>query len=229
MANEHDGHRERVRKKFLLNGLDVFEPHEALEMYLFYAVPRKDTNALAHKMLDRYLTIGQVCDSPVDELQNDFGLSESAAVLLKLLPEMARLYTESKLMNSAEIEPDEIGDIFKAKFIGRTKEAVALILGNARGKMIFSDIITKGSIGSTDVPIRKIADLSLRHNAKVAFIAHNHPSGSLLPSRADIKVTRTVYDTLESLGIRLIDHYIVTDTDAFSLRESGICDDIFFC
>ena len=221
MANEHDGHRERVRKKFLLNGLDVFEPHEALEMYLFYA--------LAHKMLDRYLTIGQVCDSPVDELQSDFGLSESAAVLLKLLPEMARLYTESKLMNSAEIEPDEIGDIFKAKFIGRTKEAVALILGNARGKMIFSDIITKGSIGSTDVPIRKIADLSLRHNAKVAFIAHNHPSGSLLPSRADIKVTRTVYDTLESLGIRLIDHYIVTDTDAFSLRESGICDDIFFC
>ena len=94
--------------------------------------------------------------------------------------------------------------------------------------MIFSDIITKGSVGSTDVPIRKIADLALRHNAKIAFIAHNHPSGSLLPSKSDIDVTRTVYDTLANLGVRLIDHYIVTDADVFSMRESGICDDVFF-
>ena len=228
MANEHGGHRERVRKKFLMNGLDVFEPHEALEMYLFYAIPRKDTNPLAHRLLDRYLSIGQVCDAPIDELKNDFGLSESASVLLKLLPEMARLYTESKLSDCTEIELDEIGKIFQVKFIGRTGEAVALILGNARGNMIFSDIITKGSVGSTDVPIRKIADLALRHNAKIAFIAHNHPSGSLLPSKSDIDVTRTVYDTLANLGVRLIDHYIVTDADVFSMRESGICDDVFF-
>ena len=95
--NEHSGHRERMRKKFIENGFDVFETHEALEMFLYYAIPRKDTNPLAHRLLDRYITVGGVCDAPIDELMKEFGLSENAAALLKMLPEMARLYTESKM------------------------------------------------------------------------------------------------------------------------------------
>lgn len=89
--NEHSGHRERMRKKFIENGFDVFETHEALEMFLYYAIPRKDTNPLAHRLLDRYITVGGVCDAPIDELMKEFGLSENAAALLKMLPEMARL------------------------------------------------------------------------------------------------------------------------------------------
>ena len=85
--NEHSGHRERMRKKFIENGFDVFETHEALEMFLYYAIPRKDTNPLAHRLLDRYITVGGVCDAPIDELMKEFGLSENAAALLKMLPE----------------------------------------------------------------------------------------------------------------------------------------------
>ena len=77
--NEHSGHRERMRKKFIENGFDVFETHEALEMFLYYAIPRKDTNPLAHRLLDRYVTVGGVCDAPIDELMKEFGLSENAA------------------------------------------------------------------------------------------------------------------------------------------------------
>jgi len=76
--NEHSGHRERMRKKFIENGFDVFETHEALEMFLYYAIPRKDTNPLAHRLLDRYITVGGVCDAPIDELMKEFGLSENA-------------------------------------------------------------------------------------------------------------------------------------------------------
>lgn len=94
--NEHSGHRERMRKKFIENGFDVFETHEALEMFLYYAIPRKDTNPLAHRLLDRYITVGGVCDAPIDELMKEFGLSENAAALLKMLPEMARLYTNQR-------------------------------------------------------------------------------------------------------------------------------------
>ena len=86
--NEHSGHRERMRKKFIENGFEVFEIHEALEMFLYYAIPRKDTNPLAHRLLDRYITVGGVCDAPIDELMKEFGLSENAAALLKMLPEM---------------------------------------------------------------------------------------------------------------------------------------------
>lgn len=225
---EHSGHRQRVRKKFIENGFDVFEPHEALEMFLFYAIPRKDTNPLAHRLLDRYLTIGGVCDAPIDELMEEFGLSESAAAYIKMLPEMSRLYNESKMSDDNIIDYENLGKLFQTKFIGRTSEAVALMLGDAKGKMIYFNIISKGSLNSSDMPIRKIVDLSLRHNAKTAFIAHNHPSGTALPSHSDLVTTQTVRETLLSVGVDLIDHFIITDDDYVSLRDSGLAGNIFF-
>lgn len=225
---EHSGHRQRVRKKFIENGFDVFEPHEALEMFLFYAIPRKDTNPLAHCLLDRYLTIGGVCDAPIDELMEEFGLSESAAAYIKMLPEMSRLYNESKMSDDNIIDYENLGKLFQTKFIGRTSEAVALMLGDAKGKMIYFNIISKGSLNSSDMPIRKIVDLSLRHNAKTAFIAHNHPSGTALPSHSDLLTTQTVRETLLSVGVDLIDHFIITDDDYVSLRDSGLAGNIFF-
>ena len=174
------------------------------------------------------MTIGGVCDAPIDELQKEFGLSESAAVFLKMLPEMSRLYTESKLSDDYVIDYETLGDVFKTKFIGRTNEAVALMLGDAKGKMIYFDIVSKGSLNSASMPIRKIVDLSLRHNAKTAFIAHNHPSGSALPSREDIDTTQTIFETLDSIDVELVDHFIVTDDDYVSLRQSGIAGSIFY-
>ena len=227
-GHEHSGHRQRLKKKFIENGFDVFEPHEALEMYLFYAIPRKDTNPLAHRLLDRYMNIGGVCDAPIDELESEFGLSESAAVFLKMLPEMSRLYNESKISDDNVIDYENLGEKFKAKFIGRTSEAVALMLGDAKGKMLYFNIISKGSINSSDMPIRKIVDLALRHNAKTAFLAHNHPSGTALPSQNDLATTRVIRETLLSIGVDLIDHYIVTDEDFVSLRESGMAGNIFY-
>lgn len=226
-GGEHSGHRTRVRKKFIENGFDVFEAHEALEMFLYYAIPRKDTNPLAHRLLDRYLTIGGVCDAPIDELMNDFGLSESAAAYIKMLPEMSRLYNESKISDDNIIDLEKLGRQFQTKFIGRTNEAVALMLGDAKGKMIYFGIISKGSLNSSDVPIRKVVDLSLRHNAKTAFLAHNHPSGTALPSRSDLEITEMLKNTLMSVGVILVDHYIVTDDDYISLRESELSGNIF--
>ncbi len=217
--SEHSGHRERLRRRFIDNGLDGFEEHQALELYLFYAIPRRDTNPLAHRLLERYRNIGGVCDAPIDELERDFGLSESAATLLKLLPEMSRLYNESKLSDTNLIDPETVGDMIARRFIGRTSEAVALLLGSAKGKILYFDIVAKGSVSSSDFPLRRIVDLAIRHNARTAYIAHNHPSGSLLPSRADVDVTKLLDSTLSSVGVHLLDHFIVADNEYASLRE----------
>ena len=217
--SEHSGHRERLRRRFIDNGLDGFEEHQALELYLFYAIPRRDTNPLAHRLLERYRNIGGVCDAPIDELERDFGLSESAAALLKLLPEMSRLYNESKLSDTNFIDPETVGDMIARRFIGRTSEAVALLLGSAKGKILYFDIVAKGSVSSSDFPLRRIVDLAIRHNARTAYIAHNHPSGSLLPSRADVDVTKLLDSTLSSVGVHLLDHFIVADNEYASLRE----------
>lgn len=220
--SEHKGHRMRLKRRFIENGLDGFEIHQALELYLFYAIPRRDTNPLAHRLLERYRDIACVCDAPIDELQRDFGLSESAAVLLKLLPEMSRLYNESKLSSDNLIDSETVGELMMRRFIGRTSEAVALLLGSAKGKIIYFDIISKGSVSSSDFPIRRIVDLAIRHNARTAYVAHNHPSGNLLPSRADVDVTKLIDGTLRSVGVLLLDHFIVADNEYVSLREHDL-------
>lgn len=227
-VNEHEGHRERLRRRFIEYGLDGFEPHEALELMLFYAIPRRDTNPLAHRLLNRYITIAGVCDAPIDELQKDFGLSQNAAAFLKLLPQMSRLYVESKLNGSGAVNPDTVGDLLTAKFIGRTTEVVALLLCDAKGKIIYCDVVATGSINNTDVPIRKIVDAALRQNAKTAYVAHNHPSGSAMPSKSDIEATRVLSATLKSVGVRLADHFVVADGDYVSMRESALFDEMKF-
>ncbi|HCA04500.1 MAG TPA: hypothetical protein DEO32_01240 [Ruminococcaceae bacterium] len=226
-GNEHEGRRQRQKNKFLNHGFDAFEQHEVLEVLLYYAIPRRDTNPMAHRLLERYGNFGRVCDAPADELERDFGLSKNAVTLLKMQPQLARIYAESKINDTNFIESETLGDLFQTKFIGRTAEAVAMLLGDARGRIIFFDIIAEGSISSTEMPIRRMVDLAIRHNAKTAFIAHNHPSGSLLPSKQDLDTTMTICDTLFNVGVRLLDHYIITDTNYLSLKDSGMADHIF--
>ena len=216
--NVHEGHRQRMKKYFVENGFKGLEDHQILEMILFYAVPRRDTNLMAHRLLDRYGSIAKVCDAPIDTLKNDFGLSESTAVLWKMIPEMARVYSESK--HTAEIiDLDNAADILRSKFIGANVEKVALALGTANGRLIMCDIVCEGSINATEMPIRKIVDLALRHNAKYAYVAHNHPSELCLPSRPDLETTRMLSETLYSIGVVLADHIIFTDTDSFSIHS----------
>lgn len=223
----HNGHRKRLKKKFLENGLDIFEPHQALELFLFYAIPRKDTNLIAHRLIDKYLSVSGVCDAPIDELMKEPGITESVATYLKLLPAMSRLYNESKLNCDNVLVLEDVGEMFLTKFIGRTEECAALLLADAKGKTIYFNIIAYGSINSTDLPIRKIVDLALRYNAKYAFIAHNHPSGNAIPSRSDITTTRTIRETLRSVGVHLLDHYIVADNDYISMKQSKLYNEIF--
>ena len=216
--NVHAGHRQRVKKRFIEYGFQGMEQHEILEMLLFYAIPRRDTNQLAHRLLDRYGSFAKVCDAPVDELQRDFGLSESSAVLLKMIPNLSRVYSETKF-NLPYIDKTKAAEILRHRFIGATTEKIALALSDANNKLLFCDVISEGSISATDAPMRKIVDLALRHNARYAYIAHNHPSELCSPSRQDLSTTRVMSETLDHIGVTLVDHIIFTSTDHFSIRS----------
>lgn len=216
--NVHAGHRQRVKKRFIEHGFDGMEPHQVLEMLLFYAIPRKDTNQLAHQLLDRYGTLGGICDTPIDILEKDFGLSENAAVLLKMVPELARAYEESKL-HAKYINKTTAIDIIRPKFIGATSERVVLALADAKQKLILCDAISVGSVTASEIPTRKIVDLALRHNARYVYLAHNHPSEVCSPSRTDLEATEKVSEMLYNIGVILIDHLIITTNEYFSIRS----------
>ncbi|MBE6824036.1 MAG: DNA repair protein RadC [Ruminococcaceae bacterium] len=225
--NVHKDHRSRVRKKFLENGLDSFEMHEALEFLLFYCVPYKNTSVLAHRLIDAFGSLSAVFDAPYDALRN-FGLTETQAAFLKAIPDFSRLYIDDKHNNTNKVVSyDTLADTILRKFIGRENENVLLMLLDAKGKEVFCGIVSKGSLSDTNLPIRKIVDFSLRYNAKSAIIAHNHPSGLALPSREDMEATANVKSALELIGVRLIDHFIVADNDCVSLAQSNIAPSLF--
>lgn len=225
--NVHSGHRARLRKKYLDNGLDGFETHEALELLLFYAVPMKNTSVLAHQLLDAFGSLSAVFDAPYDALI-DFGLTESQAVMIKLMPDFSRIYIDDKHNDGSKVvDYDNVGYKIIKKFIGRDNENVLLMLLDAKGKEVFCGIVSKGTLNDTSMPIRKIVDLSLRYNAKSAIIAHNHPSGIALPSSNDLATTENISNALNLIGVKLVDHYIVADNDCVSLRQSDVMPHIF--
>ena len=223
----HKGHRERMRRKFLSNSLDEFEPHEALELLLYYAVPRKDTNPLAHRLLDLFGSISAVFDAPVDALMQA-GLTQSAAVLIKLFPQMSRLYLDDKHNSQKKVIREEaIGEILLNKFIGRDYEAVVLLLLDAKLKEVFCGVISKGSVSACALYVRKIVENALLYNATYAVLAHNHPSGVALPSQEDLNATIQVAEALGLIHVTLLDHIVVADNDYVSIAQSGILNEVF--
>ena len=224
--NPHDGHRDRLRKKFILNGTDTMEEHELLELILYYAIPRKDTNPISHKLLAKFGSISAVLDSSVENLKQE-GLSENCAIYLNLLPHICRAYMDDKFGNNDKIVTDDnITEKMKYKFIGINYEIVVLMLLDSKNKEVFCGTISKGSITSNEIHIRKIVELAIIYNAKSAVISHNHPSGIALPSGEDMVATKRTFESLKLINVYLMDHIIVADDDCISLRQSGFMDKI---
>lgn len=221
----HDGHRLRIRKKFILNGFDNFEDHEILELALFYAIPRKNTNVVAHELLDKFGTVDAVFDAPMNVLKEVEGIGESAAVFIKMISGVARIYMERKFKN-IEKAPNmsDINDKITFKFIGRTEELVVIVLLDAKGKVLYEGVVNKGTVNAVDIYARKIIELIVLYNASSVIIAHNHPSGFAVPSVEDIESTSKLNKVLKSMHVELLDHIIVADGDYVSLRDCGMKD-----
>lgn len=226
--NIHANHRSRMKKKFINSGsLEIFEPHEQLEMLLYYACPRRDTNGVAHDLLNKFGSISALCDSPISTL-TDSGISEHVAVLLKLIPEFARIYISDKHYNTDKIvDLEHLGEYLLPKFIGKDFEEVYLLLLDSKCKELFCGCISKGDFSSSAVPTRRVVELSTKYNARTAVIAHNHPSGIAVPSVNDIKITKKLIETLELIDCYLIDHIIVADNDFVSLAQTEYTKKLF--
>mgnify|MGYP002351638105 CR=1 FL=1 len=225
----HEGHRDRLRNKLIKYGADSLEKHEILELLLYYAVPRRNTNDIAHRLIDAFGSISGIMDAPMSSLVDVDGIGEKSAVLLKLIPVLTRLYTEDKYQNKDKIMNEEkIHDIIEHKFIGRENENIALMLMDSKMKLLFFGIVNEGNANSVDMYISKIISLTIKYSAVYAVIAHNHPSGIALPSTDDIATTRELSTALKLVSVRLLDHIIVADDDSISLHSSGLCDDAFW-
>ena len=218
----HDGHRQRLKERFLRGGLDNFTDVQVLELALFYCIPRKDTNPIAHALLDHFGSLSQVLEASVEELQKVPGIGENTAIYLTMLTQVGRYYLVDRSQREVILPTiDKCGAYLVPHFFGRSVETVFLLCLDAKCKVLCCREIGQGSVNSAGISIRKIVEVALGANATTVVLAHNHPSGLAVPSAEDIQTTRRVAAALRAVEVHLADHIVVADGDYVSMVQSG--------
>ena len=219
----HDGHRQRLKNRFLAEGLDHFEEHQVLELLLYYVIPRKDTNPIAHALLERFGSLSQVLEAQPEDLSKVPGMGDSAATFLSLITSVGRYYLVNRTLQETILPSiEKCGQYLVPYFYGRRNETVFILCLDAKCKVLCCKEMGEGSVNSAGVPIRRIVETALGVNATSVILAHNHPSGFALPSGEDVQTTRRVALALDAVEIGLVDHIVVADDDFVSLAQSGL-------
>lgn len=219
----HEGHRQRLTERFRREGLDGFTDVQILELLLFFCIPRRDTNIIAHALLTRFGSLHQVLEAPVYELEKVDGIGRHASTLISLTRQLARSYGVSQVsMDKILNTTAKCGEYLKPYFLGKRDETVYLLCLDAKCKVLGCMEVGKGSVNSAGLSVRKIVETALAVNATSVVLSHNHPSGLALPSNQDVLTTRRVAMALDAVGIVMADHIIVADDDFVSLAESGL-------
>lgn len=221
--NEHEGHRQRLRRRFIDHGLDSFEDHNVLELLLFYAMPRRDTNLIAHRLLDAFGSLSGVFDANPAALMEVEGMGESAAALIRLVPEVARRYFIERNDPGDVLANSQIaGQYLLPRFLTSREETMILVCMDAKLKVLDCRELGRGSTTSVNVNVRKVVQLALSQNAAAVLLAHNHPGGLAVPSQEDVEVTLHIRQVLAQVDVTLADHIVVAGNDFVSMADSGL-------
>ena len=218
----HEGHRQRLKNRFLASSLDSFEPHNILELLLFYSVPRQDTNELAHELIDRFGSLRGVFDADFKELVKVKGIKENSATLIKLIPQIARTYMLDEDLSGRVLDTvDAVGEYLVKLYIGATKEIIYILLFDPNFKLLNTVKLGEGSINSSIVDPRKIFEEVAKVNASMFVLAHNHPNGYAVPSMEDIETTTILASAFDMFSVDVLEHFVVAGDKFFPIiRET---------
>ncbi len=225
-AHSHGGHRDRVKKMILKKGFSHLYDHELLEILLFYAIPRRDTNPIAHELIEQFGSLGGVLEADVNRISACNGMGESSALLLKAVFEcLVRYVSNSEEPVYRYDKLDKVTKYLCNYYVGVTDEqSIAMLFDN---KMKLLDVISlgAGSVNASPVDLYRIVEAVMKKHAAGVILAHNHPDGLMMPSMEDNMVTRKIYDFLKQMSIPLIEHIIISGKQAYPMiHYSGFYD-----
>ena len=215
--NIHANHRQRMRKRYRQQGLDGFHEHEVLEILLYYCYPRCDTNKIAHKMLDEFKTLQHLFEANVETIMARLGCTENIAILLNLMPAIAKCYLRSKWGEKVELtSPEAAGEYAINLFVGEQVENFYALCMDTRLRINRACLISKGTVDEVSVFVRELVRKAIEYQAASIILVHNHPGGTIKPSLDDNAVTSRVRDALKLINVSVNDHIIVADGKYFS-------------
>ncbi len=219
--NIHKDHRQRVRDSYLKTGIDAMADHNILELLLFYCIPQKDTNPIAHELIERYHDLNGVLDAPLKELKKINGIGENAAILIKLIRDLCSKYYDNEVRGKVSLASNErLYDFIRMKYLGEAREIVYMLSLDAHGTLKHCIKVTDGTPTAAASDNRRLVELALRFDVTNAIIAHNHPNGFAIPSQADIAATEKIADLFSTVNINFIDHVIIAEGEVFSFAMS---------
>lgn len=223
--HNHYGHRSRLRERVAKEGLENFHEYQVLEYVLSFVIPYKDTNDLAHELIDKFGSLAGVFEANTSELMTVKGMGEVSATFLSDFIKIYNRYERCKLASKTEITtPLQTYEYFSGIFKGKLSEELYLVALTPKSKIVKTKRISSGSANEARVQIRDITDLMSSLKVANIIVAHNHPNGSSEPSKEDDKFTKALVTTLTINGCHLIDHMIISEDGRYSYRESGLID-----
>lgn len=223
-ASLHGGHRDRLRARLLNEGLDVFEDHQVLELILFYAIARVDTNPIAHRLMKRYGSLSAVLEADPQDLKSVEGVGTQAATLLSLLPQLTRRYLIDCGKHTRPVlrTSEAAARYLLPLMAGRSEEVFFALCLDSQLRVIFPALVSEGTVKDALVHPRHVVETAIRHKAAAVVLAHNHPGGTAKPSTHDHRLTQQLVYALGAIGIRVHDHVIVSGDATYSFAREGV-------
>ena len=217
------GHRRRIKNRFISSSLDAFSDYEVLELLLTFAIMQKDVKPIAKDMVHRFSSFQGVLDAPVSELIKIKGISEHAALLIKLVKACSDYYLRKKIISRKDIiaSPDDLFAYCTSSMAALDNEQFRVIHLNSKNEVIYDEIIQEGTVDQTVVYPRKIMERALEKKSVALILVHNHPSGDPAPSRHDMHLTRSLAQPAGVFNISIHDHIIIGSHGHYSFREHG--------
>lgn len=225
LKNLGEGHRERLRKRYIKSGLEGFNDYEVLELLLTYSIARKDVKPIAKELIEKFGTIDEIAKSDVKSLLEVDGIGEGSAVFLKLIGDIALTLYREKIEDKDILtikSKNSLLSYLRGEIGYSPREEFKILFLDSSNKLIASETLFYGTIDKSAIYPREIVERVIKNRAKSVIFAHNHPSGNISPSKKDIELTQYMYDSLKLLEIRLLDHIIVTKNSYFSFLEEGL-------
>lgn len=220
--NAHQGHRQRMHERVQNYGLDSLAPHEALEYVLYLTNAQKDTNGIAHELIERFGDFAAVLEASEEELCTVEGVGPATARMLHLLPQISRYYGRSRTSNARCIQTTEqMGSYLMAKFAWSDYERAMLVSLDSRKRVRAAVWLREGTSDRVSLEIKDVVSAAIKGKTDTVVLCHNHPNGVALPSLADMDATGNIARALGLVKIHLLDHFILTDTEYFSMRDAN--------
>ncbi len=225
----HGGHRQRLKDKVRQNGLTSLSLHEVLELILTYTIPQKDTNQLAHELIDTYGSFSKVLEADYYDLMKNKGVGEETALFLSMLPRLFDIFKEDKEENDINFlrSPYECVKYFRSKYEIKNKEFLYVVCLNNSCKIMKTIIIEGNSDNSVSIDIKKFANMINNENTASIVLFHTHPNGEVKPSREDILTTQNILNICCIMNVVLCDHIILNEKDYFSFGRDNLLFDMY--